>query len=138
MFSESTFYAVPINSDHAVIKGYRAPYFYLHGEAEKRHGYDICNANGEALSSALRDGGFLCNIEFQDGTVEPGICFNRFEFKKMEGLVVLLSDDNNIRDAVSYLRFKETPSFDWSEEMYLRSINKWDLIKILNNKNIKK
>jgi hypothetical protein len=122
------FYAVPFDQQGA--KGERVPYFYLHGEAEKINGYDICNANSEAIADCLRQGAFLCELIFVDGRTEDAICFSKYGYGRMEGLIVLLSDQKHITNAVEYLEFKSIPSMYDDEEKYLISIGLFDAMKI--------
>lgn len=128
----SIFYAVPLASD-IEIEGTRPSFFYLHMEAEDINGYDICNANAEALSNCLSQGAFLCKIIFTDGSVEDGICFSKWKAssRAMQGLVCLLRDEEGIKHAVhEYMDWTFTPSMYRDEEDYLISINKYHLITI--------
>ena len=126
------FYGVPLDSD-IEIEGTRPPSFYLHMEAEAVNGFDLCNANEEALSNCLSEGAFLCKIKFTDGSVEDGICFSKWKqsMRHMEGLVCLLRDDEGIRHAVhNYLEWSYIPSMYSDERDYLISINKYNLLTI--------
>jgi hypothetical protein len=127
---DKNIYAVPIDSEIEV-KGERIPYFYLHKKAMKINGYDICNANIDAVVNCLEQGAFLCELHFIDGNVEDAICFSKFDYPKMEGLVVLLSDVDGIESAIDYLDFKRFPSMEDSEEKYLSSIG---LLEVISNK----
>ena len=128
MRENPTFYAEPIEG--LELPGNRMPYFYLHGECEKRNGYDICNANIEAFRYSLREGGYLCKVQFMNGEIEDAICFSKFESNSMNGLIVFLRNDADIIDAIRLLGFRGIPSFNLDEEDYLKSINKWDLMNL--------
>lgn len=129
-FRERKFYAVDIN-ERVNTPGYRASYFYLHGEAEYVNGYDICTANGEALGNCLRRGAFLCEVVCNDGNAKDAICFSYFKHgERMSGLICFLDDEESIEYvAKKESIFSSTPSMYTDEEDYLRSIGKYHLIK---------
>jgi len=118
---DNKIYAVPM-TDNDNIQGRWLPYFYLHGEAEKMNRYDICNANIETFKNCLRQGAFLCEVHFTDGSVHDAICFSKFDVYQMEGLVVLLSDVEHIKNALEYLDIKSFPSMFDDEIKHLSSI----------------
>jgi hypothetical protein len=102
-------------------KGHYFPSFYLHADAENRNGYDICNASTELISRSLRQGANLCVVHFRNGNKVPAICFSKFVFNQMKGLICLLSDKLGIYNAVhEYFKYSDTPLMDSFEEDYLR------------------
>lgn len=118
-FGKYTVYPVPL---HGITrKGHYFPYFYLHGDAEDRNGYDICQASPELISRSLRQGANLCVVHFRNGNKVPAICFSKFVFDQMKGLICLLSDKLSIYNAVhEYFKYSDTPLMDSFEEDYLR------------------
>lgn len=97
MIPKERIYADPRESDFE-LKGGRMTYFYMHGEAEARTGYDCCNGNLEALRRCLRSGAFISMMEFPDGTEE--LCITRTKYSgdgHMSGLVALLTDIDAIK-----------------------------------------
>lgn len=99
MKPEEIIYADP-NECEFDLKGARMSYFYMHGEAETRTGYDCCNGNLEALRGCMRAGAFIATLEFPDGTQE--LCIVRSKFSgegHMSGFVVLLTDIDAIKFA---------------------------------------
>lgn len=127
---EKIFYAEPLHAydeegnltydlpEHVV----RANYFYLHGKAEQLNGYDICNANAEALSHCLSKGAFLCIVQYADGTQREAICFSVFEHHRMKGLICLLEDLEGILSCFNYFDLKAMPMMFEHEEEYLDSL----------------
>jgi len=127
---ETIFYAEPSNThdenenciytcpEHAA----RPNFFYLHGKAEKLNGYDICDANAEALSNCLSKGAFLCMVQYTDGTQREAICFSVFGRHHMEGLICLLDDLEGILSCFDYFNLKGMPSIYDHEEEYLDSL----------------
>ena len=123
------FYAVPLHNENDIVQGFYTPYFYLHGEAERINGYDICKGDSHALSHCLMQSAFLCSLQFTDHSVENAICFSKWNGRnRMEGLVCLLSDEEGIQDAVSYLGFTHIPDMYSNEQEYLKKINKLSLL----------
>jgi hypothetical protein len=129
-FRERKFYALHIN-ESVDAPGYRPSYFYLHGEAEDVNGYDICTANGEALSNCLRRGAFLCEVVCTDGSTKDAICFSYFKHgERMSGLICFLNDEESIEGvAKKESIFSDTPSMYCDEIDYLVEIGKYHLIK---------
>lgn len=89
------------------LPGARMSYFYMHGEAEARAGYDCCNGNIEALRMCMKSGAFIANLKFPDGTEELCIVSSRYSPEgHITGIVSFISDE----DATKFA-FKKFPSF---------------------------
>lgn len=128
-FGDCAVYPVPLHG--TTRKGHYFPYFYLHGDAEDRNGYDICQASPELISRSLREGANLCVVHFRNGNKVPAICFSKFEFNQMKGLICLLSDKHSIYNAVNeYFKYSDTPLMDYGEKVYLREN---DIFKFMEN-----
>jgi len=92
MIPKAYVYADPNESDFE-LPGARMTYFYMHGEAEARTGYDCCNGNIEALRMCMRSGAFIAMLRFPDGKEE--LCIVRSKYSgdgHMSGFIALLSD----------------------------------------------
>jgi len=102
----------------------RPNYFYLHRKAEELNGYDICDANAEALSDCLRRGAVLCMVQYVDGTQREAICFSVFgrDALHVEGLICLLDDLDGILSCFRYFDLKVMPSIYEHELECLDSI----------------
>ena len=131
-FRERKFYGLHISRDVDTPPGEFASYFYLHGEAEGVNGYDLCMFNEEAQILCNSEGAFLCEVVCNDGTVKDAICFCYFKHgERMTGLICFLDDEINIeyvskKDSI----FSSTPKMYFDEVEYLKSINKYHLIKL--------
>lgn len=111
------------------IPGFYTPYFYLHNEAERLNGYDICKGDPHAVRKCFREGAFLCSIQFTDMSFKDAICFSKWNgMNHMTGLICLLDDDEGIVDAISYLGFKHPPQMSSNEEEHLKHIGKLNLL----------
>jgi hypothetical protein len=97
--------------------GFRLDYFYLHGVAEERAGYDCVHANIETLRTCLREGISLVKIIFPDSTSEIGIMYSTFKQGRMKGLICFANDI----DAINYIfsKIKEWPSIYGHEKQFL-------------------
>ena len=124
------FFAVPNDPDEEdIVPGFYTPYFYLHNEAERLNGYDICKGDSHSVRECLREGAFLCSIHFRDGSLKDAICFSKWNgINHMTGLLCLLDDEEGIIDAISYLGFKHPPQMYSNEEQHLKHIGKLDLL----------
>jgi hypothetical protein len=94
-------------------------YFYMHGEAEARTGYDCCNGNLETLRRCMRSGAFIAMLEFPDGTQE--LCITRTNYSgdgHMSGIVALLSDLDAVKFA--FRNSEYYPSMYEHEKEFLR------------------
>lgn len=110
-------YADPNDSNE--LPGARMSYFYMHGEAEARTGYDCCNGNLEALRMCMKSGAFIAMLEFSDGKEE--LCIVRVRFAPeghMSGFVALLSDLDAIKFA--FINSEYYPSMYEHEKEFLR------------------
>lgn len=130
-FRERKFYGLHISRDVDIPLGEFASFYYLHGEADYVNGYDLCTFNEEAESLCSQEGAFLCEVVCIDGTVKDAICFSYLKHgHRMSGLICFLDDEINIE----YVAKKEdiftsTPRMFFDEVEYLKSINKYHLIK---------
>lgn len=116
-FGRYAVYPVPLHG--TTRKGHYFPYFYLHGDAEDRNGYDICNASPELISRSLSEGANLCVVHFRNGNKVPAICFSKFEFHRMKGLICLLSDKDSICNIAQYFKLGTQLMYS-SEKEYLK------------------
>jgi hypothetical protein len=96
MIPKAYVYADP-NESEFDLPGARINFFYMHGEAEARTGYDCCNGNIETLRMCMRAGAFIAMLEFPDGTEELCIVNSKFSQGHMSGLIALLSDIDAIK-----------------------------------------
>jgi hypothetical protein len=111
-------YADPRDENYE-LPGARMTYFYMHGEAEERTGYDCCNGNLEALRGCLRSGAFIAVLKFPSGDEELCIVSSKYSGDgHMSGLIALLSDI----DAVKFVFRNHTsyPSMFEHEKEFLR------------------
>ena len=130
-FRKRKFYGLHIDSDVDLPPGEFASYFYLHGEAEDVNGYDLCMFNQQAQSLCDCQGAFLCEVVCIEGTVKDAICFSYFKHgERMAGLICFLDDERSIEGVSKKADiFTSTPSMYFDEVEYLKSINKYHLIK---------
>jgi hypothetical protein len=88
----------------------RAAYCYLHGELDKRNGFDVCSLlRSELLPQDIEDTWWLAD-SFQEG-IYKCTCFNEpclffrwsssIQGDRMKGLIVLESDHWAVKDAYS-------------------------------------
>lgn len=117
MTPEAHVYADPGESE-LDLPGARMSFFYMHGEAEARTGYDCCNGNLEALKMCLRAGAFIAMLKFPDGTEELCIVHSKFYHGHMSGFVVLLSDIDAVKFA--FRKSAHFPSMFEDEEEFLK------------------
>jgi len=110
-------YADPNESD-LDLPGARMNFFYMHGEAEARTGYDCCNGNIETLRMCLRAGAFIAMLEFPDGTEELCIVHSKFSQGNMAGFIALLSDIDAVKFA--FRKSEYFPSMFEDEKEFLK------------------
>lgn len=114
-------YAEPLNCCMAM-PGERLPLFYLHGEAERLNGFDICNANGEAAYSAASPGWSLVGIEFMNSQDEArlGIMFSYMgSMNRMEGRICLVDDIEAIQQVLKGGEYKLFGCKNYEDLVYL-------------------
>lgn len=111
-------YADP-NETGFKLRGARMSYFYMHGEAEARTGYDCCNGNLESLRGCMRAGAFIAKLEFPDRTSELCIVSSKFSGEgHMSGIIALLTDIEAIKYA--FKKFEQFPSMFEHQKHFLR------------------
>jgi hypothetical protein len=117
MITKAVIYADPNDSDFE-LPGVRMSYFYMHGEAEGRTGYDCCNGNIEALRMCMKSRAFIAMLKFPDETEELCIVSTKYSQGHMSGLIALLSD----LDAVKFVfnGSEHYPSMYDHEDDFLR------------------
>ena len=81
--------------------GIRAPYFYLHGLAEKIADYDCFNVSNDLMCHLLSNGVQLCVMEVIGRTHEL-LVFSQFNQAQcaMTGYAVLIDDEDAIREVL--------------------------------------
>lgn len=114
-------YAEPSNCCMAM-PGERLPLFYLHGEAERLNGFDICNADEEAAYTAAKPGWCLVEIEFMNSQDEPriGIMFSYMgSMNRMEGRICLVDDIEAIQQVLTGGEYKLFGCKNYEDLVYL-------------------
>lgn len=119
----------PYNSDSEGLVA-RPPYTYLHGEAERLAGYDICQADIEFFYSALVEvdyWAFLCEIKY-GGSIgsKMAVCCSHLRNGRGYRYIMLVDDvesfktlneDEGIRNSNrAYLMY--TDQQEWLKERY--------------------
>lgn len=85
-----------------LIPGERLSYFYLHGQAETKNGYDCCNGNIEAFSYVIRGVMFLATLVYQDGKKDVCLVVPYPYQGAIQGRVVLIDDLPALDDAMKH------------------------------------
>lgn len=128
------FYGDSQNESLIKIEGKRIPYFYLHGEAEWRNGYDCCNGDYNAFyKSSLATGIFLCKMRLQDGITYYGICITYFKEHRMNGLICIITDIPSIEQVFEMLKtdYSYFPHTIYSDELKILQENHFEVYQLI-------
>lgn len=84
------------------ILGERLSYFYLHGRAETKNGYDCCNGNIEAFGYVIRGVIFFASLVYQDGSEDVCLVVPYPYQGAIQGRIVLVDDLPALDDAMAH------------------------------------
>lgn len=87
-----------------IARGERLSYFYLHGKAEEKNGYDCCNANITAFTYAIRNLLFFAELKYPDGGFNKCIVVPHISCGSINGRIVLINDLPALKDAMAHRR----------------------------------
>lgn len=98
---KSEIYGDDINSEKP-IAGERLSYFYLHGQAERKNGFDCCNGNIEAFANAIRNLLFFADITYVNGEKEECLVVPYPYCGAINGRIVLPNDLDALKHAMAH------------------------------------
>jgi len=118
-FRDHLIYPDHFNEDN---KGYRASYFYLHGDIEQMASYDCFNVSPKLLARMLENGIQLATVII-DGKEYRCIVFCQFVpgYNRMKGYAVKIDSLSDIEDALNAYPYAFTPRSGYTPDEYLQN-----------------
>ena len=95
----------PEHHDRRKTKGRFLSYYYLHGQADNMNGYDLCSGDIRVHSKCMVEGIHFVDIKGIEGLPEyaGALLFTHFNHNRMEGLITLISNKDDIISALEYI-----------------------------------
>lgn len=107
--------------------GYRAPFFYMHGELMYQVGYDCCNFTPELLVRVFSPCVTIVNIY---GFDKPALLFTVFRHRKLSGLIAFIDDLDGIEQILQDHDSYPT-DMPWGDELEFLEQNYPETAKLL-------